>query len=235
MKILIASDIHGSRIYAQRVVDLMAEEGAAQLVLLGDIYNHGPRNPLPDGYDPMGVAAILNAQVGRLTVIKGNCDSDVDTLISDFEFVSEGVLFVGGKKIFLQHGDRFSIDALPKNCGDAFLYGHYHTGFIERRGGVLVANCGSVSLPKNGTPRSYLLLAGAHLALKDLVRNRLAEADICSARSPCKREGPPRLCGGCSGCQEFYPAAGLQIRPLFCMKFRELWRKDCNAAVNVVK
>ena len=91
MKILIASDIHGSRIYAQRVVDLMAEEGAAQLVLLGDIYNHGPRNPLPDGYDPMGVAAILNAQVGRLTVIKGNCDSDVDTLISDFEFVSEGV------------------------------------------------------------------------------------------------------------------------------------------------
>ena len=49
MKILIASDIHGSRIYAQRVVDLMAEEGAAQLVLLGDIYNHGTRNPLPDG------------------------------------------------------------------------------------------------------------------------------------------------------------------------------------------
>ena len=178
MKILIASDIHGSRIYAQRVVDLMAEEGAAHLVLLGDIYNHGPRNPLPDGYDPMGVAAILNAQVGRLTVIKGNCDSDVDTLISDFEFVSEGVLFVGGKKIFLQHGDKFSIDALPKNCGDAFLYGHYHTGFIERRGGVLVANCGSVSLPKNGTPRSYLLLDGAHLALKDLDRNLLAEADI---------------------------------------------------------
>ncbi len=178
MKFLIASDIHGSRIYAQRVADLLGEEGADRLILLGDIYNHGPRNPLPEGYDPMGVAKILNGLVDRLTVIKGNCDSDVDTMISDFEFVSEGVLIAEGKKIFLQHGDKFSIDALPKNCGDAFFYGHYHTGFIERRGGVLVANCGSVSLPKNGTPRSYLLLDGVHLSLKDLGKNVLAEADI---------------------------------------------------------
>ena len=87
MKILIASDIHGSRIYAHRVVELMEEEDASQLILLGDIYNHGPRNPLPDGYDPMGVAKILNERVGVLTVIKGNCDSDVDTMISNFEFV----------------------------------------------------------------------------------------------------------------------------------------------------
>ena len=178
MKFLIASDIHGSRIYAQRVADLLGEEGADRLILLGDIYNHGPRNPLPEGYDPMGVAKILNGLVDRLTVIKGNCDSDVDTMISDFEFVSGGVLIAEGKKIFLQHGDKFSIDALPKNCGDAFFYGHYHTGFIERRGGVLVANCGSVSLPKNGTPRSYLLLDGAHLSLKDLGKNVIAEADI---------------------------------------------------------
>ena len=178
MKFLIASDIHGSRIYAQRVADLLGEEGADRLILLGDIYNHGPRNPLPEGYDPMGVAKILNGLVDRLTVIKGNCDSDVETMISDFEFVSEGVLIAEGKKSFLQHGDKFSIDALPKNCGDAFFYGHYHTGFIERRGGVLVANCGSVSLPKNGTPCSCLLLDGVHLSLKDLGKNVLAEADI---------------------------------------------------------
>ena len=96
MKFLIASDIHGSRIYAQRVADLLGEEGADRLILLGDIYNHGPRNPLPEGYDPMGVAKILNGLVDRLTVIKGNCDSDVDTMISDFEFVSEGVLIAEG-------------------------------------------------------------------------------------------------------------------------------------------
>lgn len=121
MKFLIASDIHGSEKYTEELLARFGEEGADQLVLLGDIYNHGPRNPLPDGYDPLGVARLLNAVAGRLTVIKGNCDSDVDTMISDFEFVSEAVLIDGGKKIFLQHGDRFNIDALPKNCGAAFF------------------------------------------------------------------------------------------------------------------
>ena len=99
-------------------------------------------------------------------------------MISDFEFVSEAVLTDGGKKIFLQHGDRFNIDALPKNCGDAFFYGHYHTGFIERKGGVLVANCGSVSLPKGGTPRSYILLDNGTVILKELNGKEICRARI---------------------------------------------------------
>lgn len=168
MKFLIASDIHGSRFYAEAVAKKFAEEGAQMLVLLGDIYNHGPRNPLPKEYDPMGVAKILNGLTEKLLVVKGNCDSDVDTMISDFEFVSEAVLVDCGKRVFLQHGDRYSIDALPKNCGDAFIYGHFHTGFIERKGGVLVANCGSVSLPKNGTAHSYIVMENGELILKDI-------------------------------------------------------------------
>ncbi len=178
MKILIASDIHGSAKFTKELAARFEEEGADRLVLLGDIYNHGPRNPLPEGYDPLGVAQVLNGMTERLTVIKGNCDSDVDTMISEFEFVAEAVLLSEGKQIFLQHGDRFSIDSLPKNCGDAFIYGHYHTGFIERRGGVLVANCGSVSLPKGGTPRSYILLDGQTLILKELSGKELARAEI---------------------------------------------------------
>ena len=142
MKFLIASDIHGSKYYTEKVAERFKAEQADQLILLGDIYNHGPRNPLPEGYDPMGVASVLNGLAKKLTVVKGNCDSDVDTMISDFEFVSEAVIFDCGKKIFLQHGDRFCIDNLPKNCGDAFLYGHYHTGFIRRVGGLVVADVG---------------------------------------------------------------------------------------------
>ena len=168
MKFLIASDIHGSKFYTEKLMQRFESQGADKLILLGDIYNHGPRNPLPEGYDPMGVAALLNARVKDLLVVKGNCDSDVDTLISDFEFVSEAVLCVGEKQIFLQHGDRFDKSNLPKNCGDCFIYGHYHTGFIERAGDVLVANAGSVSLPKNGTARSYLLLDGGELYLRDI-------------------------------------------------------------------
>lgn len=178
MKILIASDIHGSAYYAQKIAERFVAEGADQLILLGDIYNHGPRNPLPQDYAPMEVAAVLNKLVDRLTVVKGNCDSDVDTLISDFEFVAEAVLFVEGKKIFLQHGDKFSIDHLPKNCGDALIYGHYHTGFISRKGNVLVANCGSVSLPKNGTAHSYMLLEGRTLTLKEIGGAVIDSAEI---------------------------------------------------------
>ncbi len=168
MKFLIASDIHGSKFYTEKLAERFREEKADQLILLGDIYNHGPRNPLPEGYDPMGVAAVLNKLADKLTVVKGNCDSDVDTMISDFEFVSEAVIFENGKKIFLQHGDRFSIDQLPKNCGDAFVYGHYHTGFIRRVGQLVVANCGSISLPKGGTPNSYLVLEKGEFILKDM-------------------------------------------------------------------
>ena len=168
MKYMVASDLHGSAFYARKLAERFAAEGADLLVLLGDIYNHGPRNPLPEEYAPMRVAQVLNGLADRLLVVKGNCDSDVDTLISDFEFVGEAVLVSAGKRVFLQHGDRFSIDKLPKNCGDGFFYGHYHTSFIRRAGGVLVANPGSVSLPKEGTLRGYLLLEDGKVTLKDL-------------------------------------------------------------------
>ena len=168
MKFLIASDIHGSRFYAEKLLKCFEQEGADKLILLGDLYYHGPRNPLPEGYDPMGVAQLLNVMADQLLVVKGNCDSDVDGMISVFPFVSEAVLVDGGKQIFLQHGDRFSIDRLPSNCGDAFVYGHYHTGFLRRTGKILVGNCGSVSLPKDGTAHSYMIEEGGVLTLKDI-------------------------------------------------------------------
>lgn len=178
MKYMIASDLHGSAFYARRLAEIFAAEKADMLVLLGDIYNHGPRNPLPEEYAPLKVAEVLNGLADRLLVVKGNCDSDVDTLISDFEFVSEAVLSDGGKRVFLQHGDRFSIEHLPKNCGSGFFYGHYHTGFIKRMGDVLVANPGSVSLPKQDTARGYLLLENGTVTLKELGGAVLAEETL---------------------------------------------------------
>lgn len=178
MKYMIASDLHGSAFYARRIAEIFAAEKADMLVLLGDIYNHGPRNPLPEEYAPLKVAEVLNGLADRLLVVKGNCDSDVDTLISDFEFVSEAVLSDGGKRVFLQHGDRFSIERLPKNCGSGFFYGHYHTSFIKRMGDVLVANPGSVSLPKQDTARGYLLLENGTVTLKELGGAVLAEETL---------------------------------------------------------
>ena len=168
MKFLIASDLHGSFYYAKKLIERFNDEGADKLVLLGDIYNHGPRNPLPSEYSPMQVAEVLNAVKDKLIVIKGNCDSAVDTMISEFSFIEDAVIVSGGKSVFLTHGHVYNKNAMPKSLFDAIIYGHFHTCFIERLGNMIVANAGSLSLPKGGTPNSYMTLEENKLALKTI-------------------------------------------------------------------
>ena len=168
MKYLIASDIHGSAFYMQRVIDLFNSEKADKLILLGDIYNHGPRNPLPKDYAPLKVSEMLNGVIDKLIVIKGNCDSEVDTMISNFDFVENIVIDCQNKSVFLTHGHVYNKDSRPKIKFDAVIYGHFHTGFIEKIDGTIYVNAGSVSLPKNDTPNSYLILENQTITLKDI-------------------------------------------------------------------
>ena len=178
MKILIASDVHGSAYYMEKVKERFIAEKADKLLLLGDIYNHGPRNPFPKDYAPQQVAEIPNGLKDKLIVVKGNCDSQVDTLISEFDFIEDCCIIVGNKTAFCTHGHIYNKDAMPATRYDAVIYGHFHTGFIERVNGVVVANAGSVSLPKNGTPKSYLLLDGEKLTLKTLDGEVIKEETI---------------------------------------------------------
>ena len=178
MKFLIASDIHGSSYYAEKISERFKEEKADKLILLGDIYNHGPRNPFPKDYAPLKVADILNGLKDRLIVIKGNCDSEVDTLISEFDFVDNSVIVSAGKTVFLTHGHIYNKDMLPKTKFDAVIYGHFHTGFIEKKNVITVANAGSVSLPKDGTKNSYLVLEEGTLTLKDICGTTIAKENI---------------------------------------------------------
>ena len=60
MKLMIASDIHGSAFYCRELLAAFEREQADKLVLLGDILYHGPRNPLPEGYEPKAVIRLLN-------------------------------------------------------------------------------------------------------------------------------------------------------------------------------
>ena len=168
MKFLIASDIHGSAYYTQKIVEILEKEKADKLVLLGDIFNHGPRNPLPQEYAPLKVAEILNDIKDKLIVVEGNCDSQVDTMIAEFDFIPHILLTSKDKTVFCTHGHLFNKDCPPKTKFDAVVYGHFHTGFIERKGDTLYANAGSISLPKNGTPNSYIILEDGVLTLKDL-------------------------------------------------------------------
>ncbi|MCI9290833.1 MAG: phosphodiesterase [Clostridia bacterium] len=168
MKIVIASDLHGSAYYADKVREAFEREEGELLVLLGDIYNPGPRNPISKDYAPMQVAKILNALKDRLLVIKGNCDSEVDALISEFDFSEFSQIFADGVKITLTHGHKFNKDNMPVNAGDVMCYGHFHTGFITEVDGVVVANAGSAALPKDNTAHSYLTIYDGVISLKDI-------------------------------------------------------------------
>lgn len=168
MKFLIASDLHGSAYYARKLIEAFNESKADKLILLGDVYNHGPRNPLPKDYAPLEVAELLNGITDKLLVIKGNCDSQVDTMISDFSFIEDAVLISGGKTVFLTHGHVYNKDNMPATKFDMVIYGHFHTGFIEQIDGMIIANTGSLSLPKNQTPNSYLILEDGELKLETI-------------------------------------------------------------------
>ena len=159
-KILIASDVHGSAHYAQKLIKAFYQNECDCLVLLGDIYNHGPRNPFPCDYDPMKVAETLNNFQHKLIVLQGNCDSEVDQMISTFKFQKSKRLKLSSRTIYLTHGHKHNADNLPKNLknGDWLFHGHTHVCVHEvLQNGVHVFNPGSVSLPKDDK-RGYLVL-----------------------------------------------------------------------------
>lgn len=170
MKYLVASDIHGSLYYAKKIVEKFEIETADKIILLGDLYYHGPRNPLPLEYNPMEVSKLFNNIKDKLLVIKGNCDAEVDEMISEFKFNEHIRLEIGTKKFYFTHGHRNNINNIPEDC-NVLVYGHFHAGFITIEDDVICVNAGSVSLPKNDTKNSYLLITDEYIELKDFDNN----------------------------------------------------------------
>lgn len=178
MKLFIASDIHGSKYYAEKLKERFIQEGADMMALLGDIYYHGPRNPLPKDYAPMEVAKILNGMKDKLIVVKGNCDSEVDQMISEFSFTESAKILVDNVVVTLTHGHKFNKDIMPEFPGDVLAYGHFHVNFMERVGNTLVANPGSVSLPKENAVHGYIIIENNFVSQFDIEGNLIEKQKI---------------------------------------------------------
>ena len=131
MKLLVVSDIHGSLFYTKKMVEIMEKEEVDKVILLGDLYYHGPRNPLPEEYNPMEVSKILNGLKEKLICIKGNCDAEVDEMISEFKFNDHVKLEINNKKFMFTHGHKFNIKNKVEDV-DVLVYGHFHTGYIKQ-------------------------------------------------------------------------------------------------------
>lgn len=170
MKWLIASDIHGSAFWCRKLLENFEKEGADRLILLGDILYHGPRNPLPAEYDPAQVAAMLNAYAQRICCVQGNCDSQVDQLVLDFPIMADyALLNHESHLIFLTHGHTHNSDTPPGlHEGDVLIHGHTHVPCFLHKGGVRYMNPGSVSLPKEDTPHSYMSFENGVFRWKDM-------------------------------------------------------------------
>lgn len=169
-KIVIASDIHGSAYWCERLAEAYRAEEADKLVLLGDLLYHGPRNPLPDGHDPKRVAEILSGLKNELVCVRGNCDAEVDQMVLPFPVLADyALLCVGEKTFYLTHG-HLADDKTPPPLkdGDILLNGHTHVPVGKKIGNAHYVNCGSVALPKEESPHSYLVYEDGVFLFKDL-------------------------------------------------------------------
>ena len=165
MKFLIASDIHGSAYWAERLMAAIEAEQPDRIILLGDLLYHGPRNDLPRDYAPKRVIPLLNdlAKSGRVIAVRGNCEAEVDQMVLEFPCMSDSALVMDsdGRELFCTHGHVFgagmhnSVDNAPALlAGSALVYGHTHIKVNEesqKHPGLWLFNPGSVSIPKDGT------------------------------------------------------------------------------------
>ncbi len=169
MKILVASDIHG-RISRMSILKKRIDEFDPETIfLLGDFMYNGPRNGVPDDYDPMGVSKILNEYASKIIGVRGNCDSRIDGSLLEFPLEDVRRFKLGDYFFDLYHGDDFSIDLLKDEPGDILVSGHTHIQVLEKKDDRYFLNPGSTSFPKGGNEPSYATIED------DIIRIRRLE------------------------------------------------------------
>jgi len=162
MKFMCISDIHGNIECLNKAIERYIEENAEKLIILGDF----------SGYyfssSDFEVAEILNNMAGSIIAVKGNCDSSQHNELFKFTLGYLKTIDINGIKVTLTHGHIYNRNNLPEDCGKIFLSGHTHIGTIERIGQRVIANPGSISKPRDGTKRSYIIIDEEKIELKAL-------------------------------------------------------------------
>ena len=160
MKWLIASDIHGSAHYCKELLRVFEEEKADRILLLGDVLYHGPRNRLPDAYDPQTVISLLNHRKDDILCVRGNCDTEVDQMVLEFPIMAEyAILADGDRMVFATHGHKWNEKNLPPHHkGDILLHGHTHIAECVDTGDMIIMNPGSTTIPKGDSVNGYMLM-----------------------------------------------------------------------------
>ena len=170
MKFMIASDIHGSAYYCEKLLKAYKKEKAERLFLLGDVLYHGPRNDLPREYNPKAVITMLNEKKEEILCVRGNCDTEVDQMVLEFPILADyAILPVGERLLYATHGHVYNKENPPKmKKGDILLNGHFHVPAFEALESFLYMNPGSVSIPKENSQHSYMIIEDDTFIWKNL-------------------------------------------------------------------
>lgn len=158
MRLLFISDIHGVPSTLEAALDAARPLGYDKIVLLGDLLYHGPRNGVPNFYNPVKVAEILNGLKDKIVAVRGNCDAEVDQMMFEFPMMSDyAIVESGSETFFLTHGHLWNEWKLPPvGIGTVLAHGHTHVPELKKLDcGMTIFNPGSISLPKGGSSRSF--------------------------------------------------------------------------------
>lgn len=175
LRLLFLSDIHGSISCLETGLSKFEEEKADMIVFLGDLLYHGPRNPIPEGYDPQKVSQLLNANKDKLMSVRGNCDSEVDQMVLEFPILGDyHIILMNKRRIFVTHGHLFNENNMPPlSSGDVLVHGHTHVPVAKKVGEQYLLNPGSTTLPKENYKPSYGILTEEGFEVKDMEGNIL--------------------------------------------------------------
>ena len=163
MKLVIASDIHGSAFWCGKLLEVIEEVNPDRIVLLGDLLYHGPRNDLPRDYAPKQVIPMLSGLKNKVLAVRGNCEAEVDQMVLPFPCMADyALLEADGLRMYLTHGHHANPENLPPlREGDVFLSGHTHVKIDKIVDGIRCLNPGSVSIPKDGSHSCLIFDSGA--------------------------------------------------------------------------
>ena len=170
MKIFVISDIHGSAAALEKAEKQLLKQKFDGILVLGDVLYHGPRNPLPEGYEPLKVVSILNRYADKITGVRGNCDAEIDRQLCAFDINEDyQTMKLGDRDVFITHGHIYSPEMhKPLAKGSIFLYGHFHVPVAREENGIYYLNPGSCSMPKENNPCSYGVLSEDGFVVYDL-------------------------------------------------------------------
>ena len=165
---LFASDIHGSAYAMHKLLEVYQSSKASKLILLGDLLYHGPRNNLPNEYNPKETSRLQNSMKESLICVKGNCEAEVDQMVLEFPVLSDSAIMyleqLDGRIIYLHHGHKPLPPLIP---GTIVISGHTHIPVTEKKDGLVFINPGSAAIPKGGYPASYCILENRTFTIYD--------------------------------------------------------------------